>query len=322
MPITNIGSYPITMQEFVEHWIDVNAALGGAPATDYLLHGGYTLATFTTDRATLAALIISINSDQTVVIAAAQRDAKKEAIRGRMVQFRGAAQNNLAGSIYQRLAPTLPDLTDDESDYLDPFDDMANLWAKINADATVPGFTPPLLLQGGYTVANFATDIAALRAAYTAVGAAEENARLDRAKRDDLMVAAYERMKQYRGGLVVVLPPGDPLLATVPDLSPGPGPVLEPVTLSGFWNTATLMADLSWTESTDANLGHYSLRVSFEVPYNEETEVLVNNVMPPLLTYSTDQGLTVPTNTVLFRVYAVRTTGAEAGSNIHEVHRP
>ena len=52
---------------------------------------------------------------------------------------------------------------------LEPLDDLASLWAKINA-ATIPGFTGPLLLPDGYALATFLTDLAALKAAYATDG--------------------------------------------------------------------------------------------------------------------------------------------------------
>ena len=47
MAISTIGSYLPTMQEFIAHWTQVNAALAPGALT---LKGGYTLANFTTDR--------------------------------------------------------------------------------------------------------------------------------------------------------------------------------------------------------------------------------------------------------------------------------
>ncbi|MBI5761002.1 MAG: hypothetical protein HZA46_20960 [Planctomycetales bacterium] len=50
MPISDVGSYAPTMDEFSAHRDDVNTALGGAPATDLKLQGGYTRAMFIADR--------------------------------------------------------------------------------------------------------------------------------------------------------------------------------------------------------------------------------------------------------------------------------
>jgi len=322
MPISDLPSYPITMQEFIEHWIDVNAFFGGTPATDLKLKGGYLLSQFTTDRTTLDTIIVFIASDNTLELALADRDLKKLSLRTRLTQFRGSVEQLLADTKYESALPKMPNHKADEGDYLRPFQDMVDLWNKINAEVTILGFTPPITLQAGYAVATFTTELGVLRASYDAVGAAENNLKLARPDRDRQMRSAVERMRQYRAAIEAQFAAGDPLLVSLPQLWPGPGPVLEPVVLSGFWNTATLMADLNWTESTDANLGHYSVRYSAEFPYNPATEVQLSTVLPPVLTFSTDQGLTAPTFTSLFCVYVVRTTGAEAGSNILEVHRP
>ncbi len=322
MPITDIGSYPITMQEFIEHWINVNAFLGGTAATDLKLKGAYTLTQFTADRATLGANIIFIDSDNTLELAIADRDLKKQAIRMPLSQFRAAIESLLTGTKYEVARPTLPAFTTKESDYLDPFDDMANLWGKINLDATMPGFTPPMLLAGGYALTAFITEVAALRTAYRDEGAAEDDVKLVRASRDQEMTAAVQRMSQYRAAAVAQLPVGNPLLATIPDLWPAPGPAVVPVILTGLWNAGTVMADLSWTASTDANLGHYSVRYSPSVPYDPATEFTLSDQPIGSLAFATDQGLTVPNSTSEFRLYVVRTTGGSAGSNVVAVSRP
>lgn len=323
MPITDIASYPIVMQEFIEHWADVNAALGGEPATDFKLTGGYPLATFISDRATLAAIIISINSDPDLPLAITLRDAKKGAIRIRLTHFRATVAGQLSGSPYPTNLPLQPKLQEGEGRFLDPFDDMSRWWATINGDVTIPGFTPPLILQGGYTQTDFTTELAALRTAYTAVGSADDNARLARAQRDKQMKAAYERMKQYRTGIFGALPADDPLLTTVPDLTPPQWVPLNPVLLNAVWNAATSMADLNWTASTDVNLGEYSVRyVPGLAAYDPNNEILIVDLPVTALSLSTDDGLLSVGVTAQFRVYAVRTTGAETGSNIVVVTRP
>lgn len=321
MPITDIGSYVTTMQEFIEHWIDVNVFLSGTPTVELKLKGGYTLVAFTADRATLEADIVFIDTDNTLELAMADRDLKKEAIRTPLSQFRGAVESQLTDTKYEAALPTLPPIGTDETAYLRPFDDIAILWGKINADKTIPVFTPPLLLAGGYTLANFTTELAAMRAAYAAVGAAEENLKLRRAERDKRMKEAVARMRQYRAAVVANLAPDNPLLAMVPDLWPS-GSEPQPVTLAAVWNAATSKADLSWNASTDSALGVYSVRTSPRPTYDEATDTVVADLPPGTLILSTDAGLTTPGSTALFRVYVVRTTGAEAGSNVVSVSRP
>ena len=93
-------------------------------------------------------------------IAADFRDQLKTAIKDRLAQFRALLRGLLSKSKYAASAPTLPYLSAAESKFMAPFDDAADLWGRINADATITGFTPPLVIAG-YTLATFTTDIAA-----------------------------------------------------------------------------------------------------------------------------------------------------------------
>lgn len=322
MPITDIGSYPITMQVFIDHWIDVNAFLGGTPATDLELRGSYTLGNFTADRASLDTLITFITTDNTLELAVADRDAKKRDIRTRYTQFRGGVENQLAGTEYEAALPTLPPIGSDEATYIKPFQDMADLWGKINNEATITGFTPPLPLQGGYTQANFTTELAALRAVYQSFGAAEKNLKLARANRDKQMKAAVERIKQYRAAVVSQLAPDDPLLATLPDLTPPAGTGVQAVKLAGVWNAATNKADLSWNASNESAFDHYSVRTSPGPTYNDALETVVSDLPAGTTAFFTNSGLVTPGAMALFKVYVIRTTGAEAGSNVASVTRP
>ena len=60
MPLPDLGSYVPTMDEVVLHWVDVNAVLGGTPATDLKLEGGFNPADLIAAQDVLEALNISI----------------------------------------------------------------------------------------------------------------------------------------------------------------------------------------------------------------------------------------------------------------------
>ncbi|MCX7406458.1 MAG: hypothetical protein NTZ32_00045 [Planctomycetales bacterium] len=60
MPLTDLGSYVPTMDEVVLHWVDANAVLGGTPATDLKLEGGFSPADLIAAQDVLEALNISI----------------------------------------------------------------------------------------------------------------------------------------------------------------------------------------------------------------------------------------------------------------------
>ena len=232
MPLTTNGSYLPTMQEFIAHWTAVNAAL---VSPDVLtLSGGYTLANFTADRAAIQTATTAIETvDNGVTAAQTDRELKKAALKTRLEQFRAAIAAQFPGSIYASMLPNAPLKTNIETRFLKPFDDMANLWSRVNTD-TIAGFTPPLKLPGGYVLATFTTDLAALRSAYLAVTNADLAAQNSRRQRDALLPPAKARMKQYRSAVPSKLLPGNPLLTNIPAISPpNTGPAADMVSRVG-----------------------------------------------------------------------------------------
>lgn len=84
MPIEEISDYPEKMTEFELHWASVNAALGGSPATDFKLQGGYTVAQFSNDKAAIIAILDDlIGLENQVTYARSDRDALRTPRAGR-----------------------------------------------------------------------------------------------------------------------------------------------------------------------------------------------------------------------------------------------
>lgn len=244
------------------HWADIDTALGGTPAADLKLEGGFSRADLIAARDVLEALNISIEDlENAREIAAASRDNLKGTLRQKLGQFRGMVRALIPKSKYAAATPTLPNFGADESKFLGPFDDASSLWLRINADTTLPGFTPPLVIAG-LTQAQFATELAATRAAFGAIRAAENDLNVARKERGALLDPARERMVQYRAAVEGLLGPDHPLTQSVPALSPAPGSTLDASTLTGNWNATTGQTDLTWTASTDPNLDDYQVRVS------------------------------------------------------------
>jgi len=319
MPISSIASYLPVMQEFIAHWTDVNTAVAPSVLT---LQGGYTLATFTTDRSAIQTAITAVESvDNARQIASEDRDLKKASARVRVAQYRATVTGVLAGTPYVKTLPKLPRFSANQGVFVKALDDMANGWSRINTDA-IPGFTPPMLLAGGYTLANFNTELTAMRAAYVASTNAEDDSGQARSTRDSLLGPARRRMIQYRQAVKGILPAGSPLLNTIPAVTPPPGSTPDPVNLSGVWNPGTLEADLTWTPSTNPNLDHYSVRTAPGPTYRAADESVVSDVPSNQTTFSTNQGMVAPGATALFRVYVVLTTANEKGSNTVGVTRP
>lgn len=320
MPISVIGSYPPTMQEFLVHWGAVNEAMG---ATPLLLKGQYTMAQFAADRAAIVAAIDAVEvADNGRQLASADRDARKETIRTRAGQFRALVKGLLSGTRYESGLPTLPGISAIESRFLRPLVDIAELWSRINADTSIPNFVPPLVLNGSYTLDHFRDDLVALRAAFLTSTTATMRAQTTRDARDVLLKPAQERMKQYRTLVGARLDPAHPLQQSVPVLTPAEGSTPDPVVASGAWNEARGRAELTWTASSDANLDHYSIRTSAGPSYKVRDERALGTVPAGTETFSTADGLAAPGAEAMFKVYVVTGSLNEKGSNTVKVTRP
>ena len=322
MPIEQIDDYPETMTEFELHWGSVNAALGGAPATDFELLGDYTLADFSADKAAVVtALSDQEGLDNNVDFARSDRDQTRTDLRQRLILFRETAKALLPGSRYLRALPDTPAEQAEAQKLLDAWDDIAHVWAQINTDQP-PEIAPAMQLRGGYTLAQFQTEVGTMRTRYDAVKAAERAAGDGRGQRDELLQAAYTRMVQYRERLPVTLDPGDPLLASMPQVTASPGSTPDAVTLSGQWNSSPGSGLLTWNESTSPNLDHYLVRFSPGATYDSGNSSVSANLPPGTTVHETLDGLASPGDTASFKVFVVLTTGNQAGSNTTTITRP
>jgi hypothetical protein len=201
-----------TAKKLLVHWPQVNAAL----PKPLLLLNAYTIAQFTTATHELDTLLQSMpRVENAFGIATKQRDAGKEPLKTRLKQFRAAVQSELAGSVYAAELPTQPVATLGEAAFLKPFDDMSDLWLRINTE-TIPGFTGPLTLAGEFTHEEFVVELAAMRATYQKTRIAVEAGEQARARRDVLVKELWERIKQYRKGCIARLTDDNPLLKSAP----------------------------------------------------------------------------------------------------------
>lgn len=320
MPITTIGSYLTTAQAFADHWTQVNTAI----APDVLtLKGGYTLANFNADRAALQTAIDAvISADNARQMAAEDRDLKKAALLTRFSQFRHVVRGLFPGTQYFASVPRAPKFNAVQSRFLQPLKDMADHWSRINA-ATIPGFTPPLTLSGGYALATFNTELAALQTAFDTVGTTSSAARSARESRNVLLRPLRERFQQYRGMAAGKLPPGHPLLASIPVPSPPAGSTPDPVAASGMWDADLVKGVITWEPSANPDLAQYEIRHSPGSSYNSNDETVIGNIAPAApRRFETLTGLVAPGAEAVFKVYVVLTTGNERGSATVKITRP
>lgn len=321
MPITGPSSYVPTLNLFIPHWVDVNLALGaGGPL---ILEDGTTIAILTGYRDQLAAFQASVQGKlNDVQIAAADMFAKKSALLGRLGEFNRKVRGAISKSPYAAALADVPSITSAQGLILDPLDDTANLWPKINA-ATIPGFTGPLLLPGGYAVATFLTDLTALKTAYAAISTADHEVNLERKLRNFIQDKVEPALVAYRRGVAGAFPENDPLVLSLPQVSPDPGSTPDAVSANGSWDATLVSAKLTWSASPDANLVEYEIRFSPGPNYSTETETVVGNVAPTApREFLTNAGLSSSGDVASFKVYVILSTGNEKGSNTVTITRP
>ena len=323
MALASFSIYPSAMQAFVAHWTAVNAASG---ATPLVLHGGYTLANFTTDRAALqTAITTTETTDNTRQAAAGDRDLRKTALKPRIAQFRNAARYFLLNTPYEKALPKQPPLTASEGKFLRAFDDAASLWTTLNAipatgAGSIAGFTPPLKLFGNYALADFNTELAALRAAYISLANAAQNAKINRGRRDALLAPIDKRLVEYRKAVFALFAPTDALVMSLPRAYTPSGRTPDAISLSAAWNVAQNQGILTITESADPDLDYYSVRTA-PAPYHARDESVIGRIEKGSTTFETKEGLAATGSIAYFKVYVVLKTGREKGSATEKITR-
>ena len=320
MVISGPSSYPATISLFLTHWDAVNTELGaGGPL---VLPDGTTRALLSTmydDLVSFAASIQGNLNDQE--IARGTINLSKAALLDRLGEFNRKVRGFLAKTPYANALPDVPTANAGQARILGPLDDCSSLWAKINA-ATIPNFTPPLLMPDGYPIATFDTDLAALKTAYQSYSEAEQTLKLEREKRNDLQDKAKTALRDYRAAVQGSFPAEHAMVTSLPALTPAPGSTPGTLTASGQWDDLSNEAVITWTESSDPNLDHYSIRVTYGATYDTENDSVIGTESPGTLEFRTTDGLFNPGDVASFKVYVVLTTVNEAGSNTVTITRP
>lgn len=321
MPLSSLASYLSTTQDFITHWTQWNTTtLGNNQLSD-----GSKVADLTAQRTGLQTAITAVETPRNSRETAAQdRDNKRVVLREKLRQFRARCQSDLRGSVYQNAAPAIPPTNSGEGLFMRAMDDMQSLWVTINATPPA-GFTAPLKLVGLYTAANHATDIAALRTTYTNYNTAAQQVELRLGERDALLEPIKNRLLLYRQTILGSFPAGDPLILSLPRVTPLAGSTPRAVILSATWNPATDELDLSWTGSTNAHLDHFSLRSCDPPRYRAADEEAVQSIDKTLTSISipgADCGLGVSGAVKFFKLYVVTDDDNEKGSKSVKVSRP
>lgn len=321
MAITGNASYIPTTNEFIPHWGDVNAALP-VPAP-LVLKSGLTRAGLITARDDLQTLLDTVQDDlNDVELARGALDLLKPPLLARLNEFNGILDAYYTGTKLHAGRPLAPGITEGEEGFMEPLRDMKSLWVKVNANPAPAGVTLPLLLDGGLTQAQFVTLFGDLRTAYEAVADAEQDLRFTRSQRDRKMADIYEALKSYRLAVPARLPNNQPLLDTLPKLTPDAGHTPDAVNASAVF-VAPDQFRVVYDASTDADLKEYQLRGNAGATFkSEDAVVIATNGPAATREFLSGFALTQPGAKVSVAVYVITNAGNEKGSTPMTITRP
>ena len=335
MPITGPASYLPTVDLFLAHWAEVDAALPvglelkvGQPSA---VAGAVPVlvgrAGMVTLRASLLAARINVtNTVQTLSIKREDLKDKKAALLARFNQFTAAVRSRYTGKAYERSLPLAPSVGDGMDVFTTPMQRADALWVNINSTL---GATPLQIDQGVipaifYTEANFAAELTALRTASAAEQTEEQKLKMFLEKRNDLQDEIRPLLRDYRKAVEGRFSATHALVDSLPRFSPvGSTKPSAPSITSAAWNAATNVADVTFTPSSSTDVVRHELRVVPGTEYDpdlETVDAMLAVGQPPVFHSSSLLGN--PGDVVSYRVYAINGDDQEADSGTAMVQRP
>lgn len=221
------------------------------------------------------------------------------------------------GSPWLGMLPEMPEMSSAAENFLNPARDVRDIWQKIETAGD------PLTLPGGVTRAAYGVELLALETLFQQAGAVELDLRYQRELRNALQARTELVLNRYRPTVESLLPPGSPLVLTIPKLRPSAGHTPDAVAITAVWDAVAGKARITWEASEDAELATYQVRMSPTLEYDADAESIIATVAPgdprELLTLA---GLGSAGDSASYKVYVILTTGNERGSTPVAVTRP
>ncbi len=300
-----------TFNQFLEHWTLANAELSPGAV---VLTGGYDLADYTADLATLEDLYETLAEDEvTLVSQRVTRDSTEPLISERMRQFRAFVKGAHGDSNWAHSLPDTPMGSSQGGIWINAITKFKKVWTEMDAV-----LTPDVTLTGGYTLANFTTQTDALAAALTDISESQVSTKKALEDRNDLYDVLRKHLANYRLVVEGSFPAEHAMIESIPRLYPLPGHTpTAPTGVSLHYNAISGQFDISWNAVEDGDLDHY--RIDYALASAEdfgEPTTFLASVPAGTLSYSTSVGTSTPGLGISIKVYAVLDTGNEAGSAI------
>ncbi len=318
MPISGPSSYLPVTDSFLAHWASCNATLGAAGPL--LLSDGEAVADLQALRATLAAQRTAVESERNGrEFARANIEIRKAALLERLNQFNTTIRSLDSTGLWTNLLPKAFGQGDAPGKVEDALDDIADAWDRYEAAESA------VTLPGGYELPAFQTDLAALKAAFTAYSSEDNGLKLARSRRNLTQDAIYPILKKYRVRVEAVFGEDSAETASLPRLTPLPGHTPPPAVLEAVYNPATEQADVVITQPDDEAATEVELLATVG-PEFEEDDATSLGVFPrgdgSPIAVSTALGMALPLGAVSLRAVVRTAEGNERSSNVVTVTRP
>ena len=325
MAITGPASFIPTINEFLAHWQQCNAAL--APASPLLVR--LREKNITVARAKLLEWRDGLQAQQNVLtakstdlqLARASIVEQKAVLLACFNQFTTRLDAFYQGTNFYQLRPVAPGIGYGQFAFSDPMGDAMTLWNKMNEGPAPAGVTLPLVLPNAKSHGEFSSLLAALQFAYAEEKAKDQDVALARGERNRIQKDAYEIMRVYRETVPDKMANFPVLLETLPRLTPLPGHTPAGVNASAVF-VAPNQSKVVYDASTDAMLHSYQLRGTVGDDYNEDAVVIATHAPADPREFVVPFGLNQPGAKVALKVYVILITGNEAGSAAMFVERP
>ena len=323
MPISSNTSYVPTMNEFIAHWGQVDAALTPdltvpAPDGTAMSRGDFT--SLRDSLQTQFQTVIGFLNDKEIARGGIR--IMKAKMLAHFNEFNAMLDGYWAGTAFINARSYAPSSSDGEETFINPMRDVLSLWQKLNAAPAPAGITLPLVLSDGTSESEFAVEIADLQGLYMTEANANQNAVLARSERDRIMATAKDVMVSYRKIVPARCAQMPTLVETLPAVTPPPGHTPDPVKASAVFQ-APDKAKITYEASPEPTLARYELRGCPGPVYDEKDSVLIGIRLPTdPRELTTDFGLTQPGMEASYKVVVVLETGNEAGSAAMTVERP
>ena len=330
MPISGPSSYIVVVPAFINHWTDANA-LGSLITIDGTALGQLSdvgisyLQGLQTELLGARDTLETTNVD--LGISSGNVLGHKTWLQAQCVAFNKAVRADHSTTAFVDVLPQAPQVSDGREKFNKPVRMLLTLWARVNTyrAALVPpksALTLPASLTA-ITLATMTARLATMLAEQNTHEEREQQAALDRLKRENVQDRIYPVLKIYRQKIEASFAPTAAIVLSLPELTDSGAGTPEPGVLTAALNAAGTEVVMTGTVSPSATVASHQLRASVgEEPQSDEESMRAEFPLGMPIALTTDYGLGVPGARVHWRLVAITADGHERATPWQSFQRP